>query len=87
MKINWKLRLQNKTTLAALIGAVITFVYQILGILGVVPAISQDWVTQFCGLVLDFLVIIGVVIDPTTHGLMDSNRAMGYEKPHKDIEE
>ena len=31
MKINWKLRLQNKTTLLALIGAVAALVYQALG--------------------------------------------------------
>ena len=31
------------------------------------------------------LAILGVVIDPTTHGIGDSERAMSYEEPHKDI--
>jgi len=30
------------------------------------------------------LAIIGVVNDPTTNGLSDSVRAMGYDKPYKD---
>ena len=40
MKINWKLRLQNKTTLLALIGAIVALVYQVLGILEIVPAVT-----------------------------------------------
>ena len=28
--------------------------------------------------------VLGVLNDPTTAGLGDSERAMGYEKPHKD---
>ncbi len=87
MKINWKLRFKNKTVLAALIAAVVTFVYQVLGILGIVPPISEDNIIQFCMMILDFLVIIGVITDPTTAGLYDSDRAMGYEEPHKDMPE
>ena len=28
--------------------------------------------------------LLGVVIDPTTAGVEDSNRAMGYERPWND---
>lgn len=28
------------------------------------------------------LSILGVVVDPTTQGMKDSQRAMGYEKPN-----
>lgn len=84
MNINWKLRLKNKATLAALIATVVAFVYQMLGIFGVVPAISQDSVITGAGIVLNLLVAIGVVVDPTTSGVNDSEQAMGYEKPRSD---
>lgn len=84
MNINLKLRFQNKATLAALIATVVAFVYQMLGIFGVVPAISQDSVITGAGIVLNLLVAIGVVVDPTTSGVNDSEQAMGYEKPRSD---
>lgn len=84
MNINWKLRLQNKATLAALIATVVAFVYQVLGIFGVVPAISQDMVISSVGIVLNLLVGIGVVVDPTTAGFKDSEQAMTYENPRGD---
>ena len=84
MNINWKLRLQNKATLAALIATIVAFVYQVLGIFGVVPAISQDMVITGAGIVLNILVAIGVVVDPTTSGVNDSSQAMTYENPRSD---
>ena len=53
MKINWKVRLQNKTWLLAMLAAIVAFVYQLLGLLGVVPAVSQDQITQLIGLVVN----------------------------------
>lgn len=69
--MNFKLRLKNKATLTALIAAAVAFVYQILGIVGVIPAISQSDVTQLIGIVINLLVGIGVVVDPTTQGIRD----------------
>ena len=40
MKINWKVRLKNKTWLLAFLGTVAAFVYQILGLADIVPAIG-----------------------------------------------
>ena len=82
--INWKLRLLNKPTLAALIATIVAFVYQVLGILGVVPAISQDTIITGVGILLNILVAIGVVVDPTRAGFKDTEQAMGYEKPRSD---
>ncbi len=83
MSINWKLRFQNKVSLTAIVLAVIALVYQILGICGIVPAVSQDTMVQLAGAVINLLVLLGIVVDPTTEGLSDSQRAMGYEKPNK----
>lgn len=84
MKINWTLRLQNKATLAALAATVLAFAYQLCGIFGIVPPISQDSLMQLVGIVLNILVALGVVTDPTTSGLSDSARALGYDEPYTD---
>lgn len=84
MKINWKLRLQNKATLAAIVAAIIALVYQVLGLIGVVPAVSQDAVMQTASMVINLLVLLGIVVDPTTAGTSDSNQAMAYEEPRKE---
>ena len=79
--MNWKLRLKNKTTLAALVAAVVTLVYQILGIAGVVPAVSSEQVINWIGLLLNILVTLGVLVDPTTAGISDSEQAKKYYAP------
>lgn len=84
MKINWKLRLQNKTTLAAIVAAIIALVYQILGLIGVVPAVSQGVVEQTASMVINLLVLLGIVVDPTTAGTSDSTQALKYDKPRKE---
>ena len=76
MNINWKLRLQNKATLTTIILAIVAFVYQILGLFGVVPSISQDTIINLVGLVINLLVGFGIVVDPTTSGVNDSKLAM-----------
>ena len=84
MKINWKVRLKNKTWLLAFAGAIVAFVYQILGMLGAVAPIAEDNVTQIIGLIINLLVALGIVQDPTTAGMSDSNEALSYSEPHKD---
>ena len=84
MKINWKVRLKNKTWLLAFAGAIVAFVYQILGMLGVVAPIAEDNVTQVIGLLVNLLVALGIVQDPTTAGMSDSNEALSYSEPRKE---
>ena len=83
MKINWKLRFQNKATLTALVMALVALVYQVLGVCGVVPRVSQDQVTTIISMVINILCLLGIVVDPTTAGVGDSLRAMSYDKPKK----
>ena len=83
MKINWKVRFKNKTWLVTFLLAVLAFVYQILGMFDVVPPVTQDMVTQLIAAVINILVAVGVVIDPTTSGVSDSNRAMTYNESKK----
>ena len=44
--MNIKLRLKNKTTLIAIVAATVAFLYQLAGILGIVPPISQEALMQ-----------------------------------------
>lgn len=81
MNVNWKLRFKNKVTLTAIVLAVIALVYQVLGLCGVVPAISQDQIVNVAGMVINLLVLLGIVVDPTTEGASDSTQAMDYEIP------
>lgn len=84
MKINWKVRLKNKTWLLAFAGAIVAFVYQILGMLGVVAPIAEDNVTQIIGLLVNLLVALGIVQDPTTAGMSDSSEVLSYSEPKKE---
>ena len=84
MKINWSLRLKNKTTLTAIILAIIALVYQVLGLFGVVPGISESQITEVAGMCINLLCLLGIVVDPTTDGVSDSNQAMEYSTPKKE---
>lgn len=75
--INWKLRLQNKATLIALLGAIFLMAQQ-FGL--EIPKNIQDGVNTF----VYILVLIGIVNDPTTAGVSDSNRALDYHEPSED---
>lgn len=79
MKINWKVRLRNKTWLASILALAVSFVYDLLAMLEVVPPVAEDWLMSLIQTVLTLLTALGVVIDPTTEGVQDSDRAMTYK--------
>lgn len=81
MEINWLLRLKNKATLSALIPVALGFVYQVAAILGIAVPVTQDALMQVLLLILNALVALGVVVDPTTQGVGDSERALAYTEP------
>lgn len=72
--INFKLRLQNKNTLVALISAAFLMLQQ-FGLH--VPNNIQEGINTLVGI----LVILGIITDPTTKGIADSERALTYIKP------
>ena len=79
MKINWKVRFKNKAFVVSFVTVVVTFVYQILSILGITPALSESMVMNLITTVINALVMLGVLVDPTTKGIKDSDRAMTYK--------
>lgn len=78
--INLKLRLQNKATLVALISAVFLMLQQ-FGLN--IPSNIQDGINTL----VTILVILGIVTDPTTKGIADSERALKYDAPLNDKKE
>ena len=83
MKINWLVRFKNKTFLAAFLALIVTFVYDLLALIGIAPSVDESVVMTLVNSVLTILVGIGVLTDPTTAGIGDSERALTYTKPQK----
>ena len=79
--VNVKVRLKNPVFLITFITAIIAFIYQILGMFDVVPAVSEDSVVQVVGIVINILTAMGILVDPTTKGIGDSQRALNYDEP------
>ena len=84
MKINWKVRFRNKAWLGSFLGLMVSFVYTLLALFNIFPEITRSLVLQLLNQILTFLGLIGVIVDPTTAGLGDSERALGYEVPWED---
>lgn len=84
MKINWKLRLQNKATLWAVISLAVSIAYRVLDAAHVIPPFTADFVLEIAADGLSLLGLLGVIVDPTTAGVGDSERALGYEQPWAD---
>ena len=49
-----------------------------------VSGVTRNNVIEIPNQILTFLALIGVIVDPTTAGLGDSERALGYEEPWDD---
>ena len=86
MKINWKVRLKNKNFWLSMIPAFLVLLQVILGIFGVKIDIGEigNKLIAVVNAVFVFLSILGIVTDPTTEGISDSEQAMTYEEPKKE---
>lgn len=82
--INWQVRFKNRNFWMAAIPAALLLVQAVLACFGVTWDYSQVS-KELIGVVnalFAFLAILGVVNDPTTATLSDSDRVMGYDKPN-----
>lgn len=85
MNINWKVRIKNKNFWLALIPAILLLVQTVL-----VP-FGYNWdfaglgtqLTAIINAVFGVLSILGVVTDPTTAGISDSELALTYDSPKR----
>lgn len=85
MKINFKVRLKNKLFWTTMIPAVILLVTQVCKLFGInldLSCISSS-LLDIVSTVFIILTILGIVNDPTTNGMSDSDLAMTYEEPKR----
>ena len=87
MKINWKVRFRNRLWLWSFLSAVTAMLFAFFSLCGIALPLNQNTVLGILYQVLSILSLLGVLIDPTTQGLNDSNRAMGYQEPYQDDRE
>lgn len=69
--MNIKQRLKNKTFIITMSIAIVSFIYQILSIIGLTPTISQDDTMNIIMIIVNLLTGIGILVDPTTEGFGD----------------
>lgn len=83
MNINWTVRLKNKTFWLSLIPAVLLLVQVAAAVFGYTLDLGAlgDKLLAVVNAVFAVLTILGVVNDPTTAGMSDSEQAMTYTVP------
>ncbi|MBQ2954286.1 MAG: phage holin [Clostridia bacterium] len=62
--------------LATLLATLVAFAFDLLALLDVAPALTEDTVMQAVTALLTLLSALGVIVDPTTPGAGDSDWAM-----------
>ena len=84
--INWKIRLKNKQFWLSLIPALALCAQAIAAIFGWEIDLSMlvGKLLTAVDAVFAVLVVLGIVVDPTTAGVGDSARALGYDEPWVD---
>ncbi len=82
--LNFLARLKNKTFLTTFVATIVAFVYQMCAILGIVPPVTQDETLELAGIIITFLAVVGIVVDPTTDGMSDSDLVMNRGKKKGD---
>ncbi len=82
--INWKVRVLNKTFWITLVPALALLLQTFLAVFGVKLELGDttDKLLVFINALFAVLMIVGIVNDPTTSGISDSERAMTYETPN-----
>lgn len=85
-KINWRVRIKNKVFWMSVIPALLLLASQILGLFGIAFDYSDlaDKLTDIVSTVFVILALIGIVADPTTDGISDSEQALKYDSPKED---
>lgn len=78
MKINFKARLKNKTFVISMAALIVSMIYRILIAFGIFPSVSEGEISEIIYVAVNILAMAGVVVDPTTEGFSDSERAMTY---------
>ena len=81
--INWKVRIRNKAFWLALIPAVLLLAQSLAAAVGYELQLGDlgDRLLAIINNLFALLAILGIVNDPTTAGISDSENAMTYQVP------
>lgn len=84
--INWTVRIKNKSFWLALIPAVLLLAQVVAAVFGYELDLGDmgNKLVDVVNALFAVLVILGIVTDPTTEGIGDSERAMTYSEPRGD---
>lgn len=83
MKVNWVVRMKNKVFWVALIPAILLLIQQVGAVFGFTIDLTHVQAQILAVVETLFLVlgILGIVADPTTAGVSDSEQALTYTMP------
>lgn len=84
MKINWLVRVKNRAFWLSAIPALLLVIQAIAAVFNVQIDLGDlgQKLLYVVNAVFAFLTILGIVTDPTTEGIGDSDRAMTYTEPN-----
>ena len=84
-KINWTVRIKNKAFWLALIPAVLLLIQVVAAVFGYTLDLGDlgNRLLEVVNALFAVLTILGIVVDPTTNGMKDSEQAMTYTEPKK----
>lgn len=84
--INWRVRIRNKNFWMTLIPALLLLAQGIADMFGYNLELGNvgDKVLTVVNAAFAVLTILGIVTDPTTDGIADSQQAMTYTAPRKE---
>ena len=88
VRVNWLVRLKNKTFWLSFIPALLLLVQVIASVFGYSLDLGElgNKLLAVVNAVFALLSVLGIVTDPTTSGVSDSERAMGYTEPKTDAD-
>lgn len=83
--INWKVRIRNKNFWLTLIPAVFLLIQVVAAVFGFQIDLGDlgNRLLEVVNALFAVLAILGIVTDPTTAGVKDSEQAMTYTEPKK----
>lgn len=81
--INWTVRLKNKAFWVAIIPAALLLVQVVAAVFGITIDLGElgNKLLEVVNAAFGVLAILGIVTDPTTKGISDSDNALTYTEP------
>ena len=81
--INWTVRLKNKAFWVAIIPATLLLVQVVAAVFGITIDLGElgNKLLEVVNAAFGVFAILGIVTDPTTKGISDSDNALTYTEP------